>query len=62
MKKLQYLLLLVIFSLPFLYQIKPIEILKLKTFDALVPEKKPSDYFTILNITENDIAIEGGYP
>ena len=62
MKKLQYLLLLVIFSLPFLYQIKPIEILKLKTFDALVPEKKPSDYFTILNITENDIANEGGYP
>ena len=62
MKKLQYLFLLVIFSLPFLYQIKPIEILKLKTFDALVPEKKPSDYFTILNITENDIANEGGYP
>ena len=62
MKKLQYLLLLVIFSLPFLYQVKPIEILKLKTFDALVPEKKPSDYFTILNITENDIANEGGYP
>ena len=55
-------LLLVIFSLPFLYQVKPIEILKLKTFDALVPEKKPSDYFTILNITENDIANEGGYP
>ena len=62
MKKLQYLFLLVIFSLPFLYQVKPIEILKLKTFDALVPEKKPSDYFTILNITENDIANEGGYP
>ena len=62
MKKLQYLFLLVIFSLPLLYQVKPIEILKLKTFDALVPEKKPSDYFTILNITENDIANEGGYP
>ena len=62
MKKLQYLFLLVIFSLPFLYQVKPIEILKLKTFDALVSEKKPSDYFTILNITENDIANEGGYP
>ena len=36
--------------------------LKLKTFDALVPEQEPSDYFTILNITEEDIANEGGYP
>ena len=36
--------------------------LKLKTFDALVPEQEPSEYFTILNITEEDIANEGGYP
>ena len=36
--------------------------LKLKTFDALVPEQEPSEYFTILNITEKDIANEGGYP
>ena len=36
--------------------------LKLKTFDALIPEQEPSDYFTILNITEDDIANEGGYP
>ena len=62
MRKLQYLILLVIFCLPLVYQVKPIEILKLKTFDALVPEKKPSDYFVILNIDEKDIANEGGYP
>tara|TARA_Y100001973_G_scaffold45672_1_gene67994 strand:+ start:44 stop:1810 length:1767 start_codon:yes stop_codon:yes gene_type:complete len=36
--------------------------LKLKTFDVLVPEQEPSNYFTILNITEEDIANEGGYP
>ena len=36
--------------------------LKLKTFDALVPEQEPSEYFTILNITEEDIVNEGGYP
>ena len=36
--------------------------LKLKTFDAFVPEQEPSEYFTILNITEEDIANEGGYP
>ena len=34
----------------------------LKTFDALVEDKEPSGYFTILNITEDDITREGGYP
>ena len=40
----------------------PLEILKLKTFDTLVPEQKPSGYFSILNITEDDVEKEGGYP
>ena len=57
------LLVLVIFlSLPFVMQVNILEILKLKTFDALVPEQEPSGYFTILNITEDDISKEGGYP
>ena len=38
------------------------QILKLKTFDYLVKEQEPSGYFTILNITEEDIRNEGGYP
>ena len=38
------------------------EILKLKTFDSLVTDKQPSGNFVILNINENDITNEGGYP
>ena len=62
MKKLQFGVLLILLSLPLVYSIPLLEVVKLKTFDALVPEQSPSDYFTILNITEEDIANEGGYP
>ena len=46
------------------YYFQPIayEILKLKTFDSFVVSKEQSDNFVILNITEEDIANEGGYP
>ncbi len=46
------------------YYFQPVayEILKLKTFDSFVVDKKESDNFVILNITEKDIANEGGYP
>ena len=54
--------LLSVLTLPLVFQLTPLEILKLKTFDSLVTEEKPSGYFTILNITEDDIANEGGYP
>ena len=46
----------------YVHQPIPYEILKLKTFDSLVSEKNPSGNFVILNITEEDIANEGGYP
>ena len=61
MRKIQFGVLLVLLSLPLVYSITPLELIKLKTFDALVPEQPPSDYFTILNITEEDITNEGGY-
>ena len=61
MKKVLLVLVIVLF-VPFITQVNILQILKLKTFDALVPEQQPSDYFTILNITEEDIANEGGYP
>mgnify|MGYP003146541491 FL=1 len=47
---------------PLLFSWNALEIIKLKTFDALIPEKETSGYFSILNITEEDIAREGGYP
>ena len=46
----------------YIYQPVAYEILKLKTFDVFVEEKEPSGYFTVLNITEDDITNEGGYP
>ena len=60
-KKFIPLFLLLILSLPLVYQSTPTEILKLKTFDAFVPEKDPSGYFTILNITDKDLE-KYGYP
>ena len=62
MKKLIFIFLLFIFVVPLLNQVNILETLKLKTFDALVPTQQPSGHFTILNITEEDIADEGGYP
>ena len=61
MKRLLFIIL-IILALPLLYQSTPTEILKLKVFDYLVPEQQPSGYFTIFNITEEDIANEGGWP
>lgn len=56
------LLVVFILSLPLAFQVTPLEILKLKTFDALVKKHKPSEYFSILNITDTDVRAEGGYP
>jgi adenylate cyclase len=50
-----------VLALPLAYQSTPTEIIKLKTFDAFVPEKEPSGYFTILNITDKDLE-KYGYP
>ena len=53
---------LVILFLPLIYESTPTEILKLKTFDTLVKKYEPSGNFVILNITEEDVENEGGYP
>tara|TARA_Y100001937_G_scaffold127895_1_gene201541 strand:- start:1223 stop:3010 length:1788 start_codon:yes stop_codon:yes gene_type:complete len=50
------------FCLPLALDFKPLSILKLKTFDYFVPQQEPSGYFTILNITEEDVQELGGYP
>ena len=61
-KHLKLLILLVVLGIPFVQNWTALEVLKLKTFDALVEDKEPSGYFSILNITEDDITREGGYP
>tara|TARA_R100001224_G_scaffold113710_1_gene100240 strand:+ start:6146 stop:7900 length:1755 start_codon:yes stop_codon:yes gene_type:complete len=62
MKKAIFAVLIILLGVPLVLQISPLETLKLKTFDYFLPEQQPSGYFTILNITEEDIANEGGYP
>ena len=62
MKKLRLPGLIALLGLPLVLQLTPLEILKLKVFDAWTKDQEPSQYFTILNITEEDIANEGGYP
>ena len=52
----------VLLSVPFVYRLDFIEVLKLRTFDSLVSEKDSSGYFSILSINEEDIEREGGYP
>ena len=54
--------LLILLSLPLIFQSKPTEILKLKTFDTFIETPDPSGNFVILNITEEDVEREGGWP
>jgi len=62
MKKLQGLLLLLLFVTPLIYQPIFYQVLKLRTFDRFVHTPEESGYFAILNITEADVNREGGYP
>jgi len=61
-KRFILLFLVILLGAPLVYQVMPYEVLKLKTFDALVSEQQASGNFTILNITEEDVDKEGGYP
>ena len=48
--------------MPLLFNWQALEVLKLKTFDALVQTPDPSGWFTTLDITEEDVALAGGWP
>jgi len=61
MKRLVYILI-PLLALPILFQSTPTEIIKLKTFDALIKTQQSSNNFMILNITEEDVELEGGWP
>ena len=52
----------VVLSLPLIFDYQALEVLRLKTFDVLIPEQTPSGHFVILDITEEDIEREGGWP
>ena len=52
----------VLLTIPLILEWSALEVLRLKTFDVLVPEQTPSGHFVILDITEEDIEREGGWP
>jgi adenylate cyclase len=54
--------LLFVLTLPLIFNSPILETLRLKTFDQLVDIPNPTGYFTILNITEDYIDSQGGYP
>ena len=62
MKKWISLLTIPLLTLPLLFNWQALEILKLKTFDALVQTPDPSGWFVTLDITEEDVARSGGWP
>jgi len=45
-----------------LYQPSLIEVIKLRTFDAFVKTEEPTGAIVLLNLTEEDIHAEGGWP
>ena len=50
-----------LFSL-LIYQPSLLEVIKLRTFDALVQTQEPTGNLVVLNLTEDDIHQEGGWP
>ena len=62
MRKLQGLLLIALFATPLIYQPTFYQVIKLRTFDRFIETPDRSGYFAILNITEEDVDREGGYP
>jgi len=52
----------ILLALPLLFQLYPLQILKLQTFDTFVKKHEPSGNFVILNITQEDIQKSGGWP
>ena len=61
-KHIIYLLIVISFSYSLFQNFSFVETLKLKTFDVFVKKQLPSDNFVILNITDEDVRANGGYP
>ena len=55
-------ILLSLLALPLLFNAVPLEVLRLKTFDAIVTTPEPTGHFTIFNIDEQFLDDQGGYP
>jgi len=62
MKKLIVGLIMVLLLGVLLYQPTLLEVIKLRTFDAFVQTEQPTGNVVVLNLTEDDIHREGGWP
>ena len=62
MKKWVALLMGVFLLIPSIYTLSILEVIKLRTFDALVPVEQETGNFVILDISEDDLEKEGGWP
>jgi adenylate cyclase len=62
MKKLIVSVIMVLLSGVLLYQPTLLEVIKLRTFDAFVQTEQPTGNVVVLNLTEDDIHREGGWP
>ena len=62
MKKWISLISIPLLCIPLIFNWQALEILKLKTFDALVEIPEPSNNFVLLDITEEDVSRMGGWP
>lgn len=62
MKKWVALLMGVFTLIPSIYTLSILEVIKLRTFDALVPVEQETGNFVILDISEDDLEKEGGWP
>ena len=60
MKKLA--LLLIVLTAPIVLELAPVEMIKLRWFDAFVTIPPESENFVLLNITEDDVAQRKGWP
>ena len=62
MKKLIVSVIMVLLSGVLLYQPTLLNVIKLRTFDAFVQTEQPTGNVVVLNLTEDDIHREGGWP
>ena len=52
----------IVLLIPLAFNFFPVEVLKLRVFDAFVETPEPSGNFVVLNITESDVEKQLGWP
>ena len=61
MKRILFVML-ILLSLPMVFEVGALDVMKMRTFDQLIKTPEESGNFVIVNITEENVEAEGGYP